>query len=45
MEIYKEGIMLNILIYPGTIFGEIGDILRNPRTFTIKARSQTTVTK
>lgn len=45
VEIYKDGIMLNVFIYPGTIFGEIGDILRNPRTCTIKARSQTTVTK
>ena len=45
VEIYKDGIMLNVLIYPGTVFGEIGDILGNPRTCTIKARSQTTVTK
>lgn len=45
VEIYKDGIMLNVLIYPGTIFGEIGDILCNPRTCTIKARSQTTLTK
>lgn len=45
VEIYKDDIMLNVLIYPGTVFGEIGDILGNPRTCTIKARSQTTVTK
>ena len=45
VEIYKDGIMLNVLIYPGTIFGEIGHILSNPRTCTIKARSHTTLTK
>jgi len=45
VEIYKDGIMLNVLIYPGTVFGEIGDILGNVRTCTIKARTQTTVTK
>lgn len=45
VEIHKDGIMLNVLIYPGTVFGEIGDILGNARTCTIKARSHTTVTK
>ena len=45
VEIYKNDIMLNVLIYPGTIFGEIGDILHSPRTCTIKARTQTRVTK
>ena len=45
VEVYKNDIMLNVLIYPGTIFGEIGDILNKPRTCTIKARSDTRVTK
>jgi len=45
VEVYKNDIMLNVLIYPGTVFGEIGDILGNPRTCTIKARAQTRVIK
>jgi CRP-like cAMP-binding protein len=45
VEVYKNDIMLNVLIYPGTIFGEIGDILSTPRTCTIKARTQTRVIK
>lgn len=43
VEVYKNDIMLNVLIYPGTVFGEIGDILGTPRTCTIKARTQTRV--
>ena len=45
MEVYKDELMLNILMYPGTIFGEMGDILGKPRTCTVKARTETTVTK
>ncbi|WPJ93955.1 Crp/Fnr family transcriptional regulator [Coraliomargarita algicola] len=45
VEVYKNDIMLNVLIYPGTIFGEIGDILHTPRTCTVKARTQTKVIK
>ncbi|MFT5837412.1 MAG: CRP/FNR family cyclic AMP-dependent transcriptional regulator [Candidatus Azotimanducaceae bacterium] len=45
VEVFKNEIMLNVLIYPGTIFGEIGDILGNPRTCTIKARAETRVVK
>ncbi len=45
VEVYKDGMMLNVLIYPGTVFGEIGDILGTPRTCTIKARAQTRVAK
>lgn len=45
VEVYKNDIMLNVLIYPGTIFGEIADILSMPRTCTIKARTQTRVIK
>ncbi|MFQ3223816.1 MAG: CRP-like cAMP-binding protein [Lentimonas sp.] len=37
--------MLNVLMYPGTIFGEMGDILGKPRTCTVKARTPTIVTK
>lgn len=45
VEVYKDGMMLNVLIYPGTVFGKIGDILGNARTCTIKARTHTKVTK
>jgi CRP-like cAMP-binding protein len=45
VEVYKNKMMLNVLIYPGTIFGEIGDILNRPRTCSIKARTQTRVIK
>ena len=45
VEVYKDETMLNVLMYPGTIFGEIGDILGKPRTCTVKARTQTVVIK
>ena len=45
VEVYKDDIMLNVLMYPGTIFGEMGDILGKPRTCTVKARTPTTVIK
>ena len=35
----KDGVTLNVLIYPGTIFGEIGSILGRPRTSSVKART------
>ena len=37
--------MLNVLMYPSTISGEIGDILGKPRISTVKARTPTTVIK
>jgi CRP-like cAMP-binding protein len=45
VEVIKDGVMLNVLIYPGTVFGEIGQILGTPRTCSIKARSATRVVK
>ncbi|MDQ8194424.1 Crp/Fnr family transcriptional regulator [Coraliomargarita sp. SDUM461004] len=45
VEVLKNDVMLNVLMYPGTIFGEIGEILNDARTCTIRARSQTQVTK
>jgi len=43
--VIKDGVVLNTLMYPGTVFGEISAILGEPRTATIKARTATTVTK
>ncbi|MGB0744072.1 MAG: Crp/Fnr family transcriptional regulator [Opitutales bacterium] len=45
VEVVKDGVVLNVLMYPGTIFGEVSAILGKPRTSTVKARSATTVTK
>ena len=45
VEVYKDDLLLNILMFPGTIFGEMGDILGKPRTCTVKARTATTVTR
>jgi CRP-like cAMP-binding protein len=45
VEVYKDGIMLNVLMYPGTIFGEMSDILGKPRTCSVKARTATTLKK
>lgn len=45
VEVIKDGVVLNTLMYPGTIFGEVSAILAEPRSATVKARTQTTVTK
>ena len=45
VEVVKDGVVLNVLLYPGTIFGEVSAILGKPRTSSVKARTQTTVTK
>ena len=39
VEVYKNGLLLSVLTFPGTIFGEMGDILGKPRTCTVKARN------
>jgi CRP-like cAMP-binding protein len=45
VEVVKDDVVLNVLMYPGTIFGELGCILDKPRTSTVRARTQTVVTK
>ncbi len=45
VEVIKDGVVLNTLMYPGTVFGEISAILDEPRSASIKARTATTVTK
>ncbi|NQY31651.1 MAG: cyclic nucleotide-binding domain-containing protein [Coraliomargarita sp.] len=45
VEVFKDELMLSVLMFPGTVFGELSDILGKPRTCTIKARTPTIVTK
>ena len=45
IEVFKDELLLNMMLFPGTIFGEISDILNKPRTCTVKARTPTVVTK
>ena len=44
LEVFKDDVLLAVLMYPGTIFGEMGDILGRARTCTIKAKTQATIT-
>lgn len=43
LEVFKDDVLLTTLMYPGTIFGELADILNKPRTCTVKAKTQATV--
>lgn len=43
LEVYKDDVLLTTLTQPGTIFGEIGDILGKPRTCTVRAKSSSQV--
>lgn len=43
LEVYKDEVLLAVIMYPGTIFGEMGDILGRPRTCTIKAKNAATI--
>lgn len=40
LEVYRDDILLAVMMYPGTIFGEMGDMLGRPRTCTIKAKTE-----
>ncbi len=39
LEVLKDDVLLAVLMYPGTIFGEMGDILGKPRTCTVRAKN------
>jgi CRP-like cAMP-binding protein len=43
LEVFKDDVLLAVIMYPGTIFGEMGDILGRPRTCTIKAKNPSTI--
>jgi len=43
LEVYKDDVLLAVIMYPGTIFGEMGDILGRPRTCTVKAKNASTI--
>jgi CRP-like cAMP-binding protein len=43
LEVYKDDVLLAVIMYPGTIFGEMGDILGRPRTCTVKAKNNATI--
>jgi CRP-like cAMP-binding protein len=44
VEVVKDGTVLSVLMFPGTIFGEISSILKKPRTSSVRARTATSVT-
>lgn len=39
VEVYKDGLLLNILKFPGTVFGEMADILGRDRSCSIRAKT------
>ncbi len=45
VEIYVDETLLNVIMYPGSIFGEIAFASGKKRTGSIKARTETTVRK
>lgn len=44
LEVIKDEILLSVLMYPGTIFGEMSDILGKARTCTVKAKKASKIT-
>lgn len=44
VEVVKDDTVLSVLMFPGTLFGEISSILKKPRTSSVRARTATTVT-
>ncbi len=45
VEVYKDNVLLTTLMFPGTIFGEMADLLGKPRTCTIKAKGAVKIAK
>lgn len=44
LEVLKDDVLLAVLTYEGTIFGEMGDILNKPRSCTVRAKSAVRLT-
>ena len=44
LEVIKDDVLLAVLMYPGTIFGEMADILGKARTCTVRAKNNAVVT-
>lgn len=44
LDVFKDDMLLSIMMYPGTIFGEMCDILNRPRSCTIRAKTDAKVT-
>jgi type IV pilus assembly protein PilB len=40
VEVYRDDVLMTVLMFPGTIFGEMADILGKPRTCTVKAKGK-----
>ena len=45
VEVYKDNNLLTTLMFPGTIFGEMADILDKPRTCTVKVKGSARLAK
>ncbi len=43
LEVFKDNVKLAVLMHPGTVFGEMSDILGRPRTCTIRAKTKVEV--
>ena len=39
LEVFKDDVLLSVLMYPGTVFGEMSDILGGERTCTVRAKN------
>lgn len=39
LEVFKDDVLLAVLMYPGTLFGEMADILGRERSCTVKAKN------
>ncbi|MFP4540401.1 MAG: cyclic nucleotide-binding domain-containing protein [Opitutales bacterium] len=39
LEVLKDDVLLSVLMYPGTVFGEMGDILCRPRSCTVRGKT------
>ena len=38
LEVFKDDVLLSVIIHPGTFFGEMGDFLGKPRSCSVRAK-------